>query len=90
MKLLIPFLTACIVCPLLADEIETHRFSEDGAYQPAGYPDLPPKLVVLAETPLRLDFPGLAAEWKPVVQIHRITSARKVSLEAPEDPALQP
>ncbi len=84
MKLLIPFLTACIVCPALADEIEAHRFDENGTYQPAGYPDLPPKIIVLAEKPLRLDFPGLAAEWKPAVQIHRITSARKVSLEAPE------
>lgn len=84
MKLLIPFLTACIVCPILADEIEAHRFDENGAYQPAGYPDLPPKLVVLAEKTLRLDFPGLAAEWKPAVQIHRITSARKAPLEAPE------
>ena len=84
MKLLITFLTACTICNALADENASHRFDENGAYQPAGYPDLPPKLVVLAEKPLRLDFPGLAAEWKPAVQIHRITSARKISLEAPE------
>lgn len=83
MKLLIPFLTVCIVCYAMADEIEAHRFDEKGAYQPAGWPELPPKLIVLAEKPLRLDFPGLAPEWKPTVQIHRITSARKISLEAP-------
>lgn len=84
MKLLIPFLTACIAYPALADEIEAYHFDKNGGYQPAGWPDLTPKLVALAEKPLRLDFPGLAAEWKPAVQIHRITSARKISLEAPE------
>ncbi len=83
MKLLIPFLSACLAYPALADEVEAHRFDKNGGYQPAGWPDLTIKLVVLAEKPLRLDFPGLAAEWKPTVQVLRITSARKVSLEAP-------
>lgn len=84
MKLLIPFLTAIIACPALGDEIDAHRFDKHGSYQPAGWPDLPPKLVVVAEKPLRLDFLGFAADWKPSVQVHRITSARKISLEAPE------
>ena len=84
MRLLIPLLTAYITCPALADEIAAHRFDKTGGYQPAGWPDLPPKLLVLAEKPLRLDFPGLPAEWKPAVQIHRTTSARKISIESPE------
>lgn len=83
MKLLISLLCACIVCPVLADEVEAHRFEKDGSYQPAGWPEMPPKLVVFAEKPLRLDFPGLAADWKPAVQAHRVTSTRKISLDAP-------
>ena len=74
----------CMTCLATADEIETHRFDKKGVYQPAGWPDLPPKLIVLAEKPLRLDFPGLAADWQPAVQIHRVTSSRRISLEAPE------
>jgi hypothetical protein len=84
MRLLIPSLFAFLACPALADEVEAHRFEKTSGYQPAGWPDLPPKLNVLAEKPLRLDFPGLPADWKPAVQAHRITSARKVSIETPE------
>jgi hypothetical protein len=84
MKLHFLILAACMACPAQADEVEAHRFEKNGSYQPAGWPDLPPKLIVLAEKPLRLDFPGLAADWKPTVQVNRITSARKVFLEAPE------
>lgn len=84
MRLPIPWLIAFIACPALADEAETHRFAGTGNYQPAGRPDFPPKLLVLAEKPLRLHFQGLAADWKPAVQLHRITSARKISIEAPE------
>lgn len=88
MHLLLPLLTACIACPALADDIAAHRFDKNGGYQPAGWPELPPKLLVLAGKPLRLDFAGLAAglaaDWKPAVRMDRITAARRISLESPE------
>lgn len=84
MRLLIPLLVALIACPALADEIEAHHFDRSGNHQAAGRPELPPKLLVLAEKPLRLHIPGLAADWKAAVQVHRITSARRLPLQAPE------
>lgn len=84
MKPCISWLSACMACIALADEPQTHRFDPGGVYQPAGWPGLPPKLVVLAERPLRLEFHGLAADWKPTVRAHRITSARRLLLQAPE------
>ena len=83
MRILILFLTVGMFCHAMAEEIEAHRFDINGTYQTAGLPDLPTKIIVLAEKSLRLDFPGLAADWKPMVQIYRVTSARKVALTAP-------
>ena len=83
MRFLVPLLTACMACPASANDVAAHLFDQKGNYQPAGWPDLPTKLLVLAEKPLRLDFPGLAADWQPVVRLHRVTSARRIPLEAP-------
>lgn len=84
MRLLVPLLIAWIACPALADEAQTHRFDKSGGYQPAGWPDQPRKLLALAGKPLRLHFPGIGADWKPAVRVYRVTSARRLPIDATE------
>jgi hypothetical protein len=84
MRLLVPLLTACIICPVLADVTVTHRFEKSGSYQLAGSPNLPPKILAIAGKSLRLDFPGFKADPKPAVQLYQINSARKISIQTPE------
>jgi hypothetical protein len=86
MHLRIPLLIACIASPALADEMANHRFSASGSHMSAGLPkDYKPTLLVLAGKPLRLHFEGLAADWQPTVHLLRITSGRRIPLQA--DPA---
>jgi hypothetical protein len=83
MRLHIPSLIACLAASALADETATHRFSSMGSHMPAGWPkEYLPKLLVLAEKPLRLHFDGLAADWNPTVQVQRVTSSRRLPLQA--------
>jgi hypothetical protein len=84
MRLLIPLLTAFIVCPLLGEEAETHRFEKSGGYQIAGLPNSPPEIMAVAGKSLRLDFPGFGSDPKPKVQLYQINSARKTSIQSPE------
>ena len=84
MRLLVPLLTACIICPVLADVTVTHRFEKSGSYQLAGSPNLPPKILASAGKSLRLEFPGFNADPKPAVQLYQINSARKISIQTPE------
>ncbi|MCU0778190.1 MAG: hypothetical protein MUF86_11055 [Akkermansiaceae bacterium] len=82
-------MVVCIATPALADVMATHRFSANGMHMPAGWPkDYTPKLLVLAGKPLRLHFDGIAADWQPGVYLHRVTSGRRVPLQAdPAEPA---
>jgi hypothetical protein len=78
-------LIVCITATALAEETEIHRFSASGSQLPAGFPqNQAPKLMVIAEKSLRLHFDGHAAEWQPKVQLHRVTSTRKILLDAPD------
>jgi hypothetical protein len=83
MRIHIPWMIACLAASAPADETATHRFSSKGGHVPAGWPkEYLPKLLVFAEKPLRLHFDGLATDWNPTVQLHRVTSGRRVPLQA--------
>ena len=82
MHVFIPVLILLITFPAEAEEVAAFHFDKNGAHQPAGWPDLPAKIWVIAGKPVSLHFPGVATDWKPVVQVHRITSARRLRLQA--------
>lgn len=83
MKLTVPFLIVCLTCPALPEECEVHGFV-NGNYRPAGWPETTPKLLVLAEQPVCIEFRGPAADGTPLARLDRITSARRISLDAGE------
>ncbi|MCH7228023.1 hypothetical protein [Haloferula sp. A504] len=77
-----PGFLGVIACCAAANEV--HRFDADGRHLPAGWPEPQPRIVVLAEEPLRLQFEGVPADWKPVVHLHRVTGTRRVPLAGGE------
>ena len=84
MRPLAPIFLACFTTTLLADEVTTHHFNASGHHLPAGWPqDHAPRLLVLAEKPLKLQFDGSPPDGPPAVQLHRVSSARKIPLDAP-------
>ena len=83
MRLLLALPIVCLTVCALGDEIQTHHFSAAGHPMPAGWPESHiPVILALAEKPVCLQFEGEPAE-PPAVQLHRVTSARRVSLDAP-------
>lgn len=83
MRSYITYFIIGIAAIAMAEETQIHRFSSGGNQLPAGYPQNPaPKLLVVAGKSVRLDFAGMAADWKPEVKLYRVASARKVLLDA--------
>ncbi len=88
MRQLIPTMLLPLISLAPAEEMATFHFDENGTSRPAGWPDQPAKIFAIAEKPLRLHFSGSTADWEPVVRVHRITSARRLPLQADEAQAI--
>lgn len=84
MRLVLPFLSLCLAVIAVGDEAANYRFGPRGAYLPEGFPEHAPKILAVADKPVTLHFPGLPADWRPAVHVHRITSARRVALPSAE------
>ncbi|MFT5905036.1 MAG: hypothetical protein ACI9E1_000626 [Cryomorphaceae bacterium] len=75
------FLTWCILgfaFSLSAQEPGTHRFNSQGNNQPAGWPNIPPALLALAEKPLELYFEDIPDGWQPNIEVFRVTATRSI------------
>lgn len=81
MRLAHPLLALCLASTSLADDAANHHFDPGGAHQPAGFPKTTPKIFAVGGKPLILDFSGLPVDWRPVVMIHQINSARLLEPE---------
>ncbi len=80
MRYLLACLILCLASSMAAQEPETHRFNSQGKIMPAGWPDIPPTLLALAEKPLQFQFEGVPADWQPEIQVFRITATRRIPL----------
>lgn len=79
-----PIFLTFLTSAMLADEVTKHHFNASGHHLAAGWPqDHLPKLLVIAEKTISLQFEGLSTAGLLSVQLHRITYTRKIPLEAP-------
>lgn len=88
MRFLRPVPLLVLVCCAQAEEPSTHRFDEGGLEMAAGWPkEQAPQLLVIAETPVLLEFPSTAGNPPPEVRLHRVTAARMIPLDCPASEA---